>query len=245
MNAVRKPASLPLVQGEFGLARLRRLVPGWPRTLRPGDVLAHPGQPLRAMYVVVSGAVSVASTSGAGRRAILVLIGPGGVLGQESILWARGIRAEPPVWDGSPVDLPAIEVRTCAPCVTLVFGPRQLASALDLDPQIALWLVASLTARNHALERALARTLSFPLTERLLQSLRELAETHGRDSPDGRRIDVALSQEDLAAMVGATRESVNRSLRHLTASGLVRRDPDGAYVLPAFGPAQAEGPGVS
>jgi CRP/FNR family transcriptional regulator, cyclic AMP receptor protein len=243
MKAVHETASLPLFHGELWLARLRRSVPASRRTLHPGHVLAHPGQPLRSVYVVMSGAVALASTSQSGKRAILALVGPGGVFGQESVLRARGFSTGSGVSVGA--DTPALEVRTQSPCVTLVFAPRQLAAALEDEPLIALWLASSLSARARALERALARTLSFPLGQRLLELLRELAETHGRRSAEGVRVQVPLSQEDLAAMVGATRESVNRSLRELGDAGMVHRVPDGTYVLLPPQPAQAGEPGVS
>jgi CRP/FNR family cyclic AMP-dependent transcriptional regulator len=243
MKAVHETASLPLFHGELWLARLRRSVPASRRTLHPGYVLAHPGQPLRSVYVVMSGAVALASTSESGKRAILALVGPGGVLGQVSVLRARGLSID---CGGSlGADIPALEVRTQSPCVTLVFAPRQLAAAVESEPLIALWLAASVSAQARVLERALARTLSFPLRQRLLELFLELAETHGRRSPEGVRVQVPLSQEDLAAMVGATRESVNRSLRELGDAGMVDRDPDGTYVLRPPPPAQAGEPGDS
>jgi CRP-like cAMP-binding protein len=57
-----------------------------------------------------------------------------------------------------------------------------------------------------------------------------LAHQHGRRTPDGIRIDVPLTQEDLAAMVGAARETVNRTIVSLISSGFVRVE-DRRYIL--------------
>jgi CRP-like cAMP-binding protein len=73
------------------------------------------------------------------------------------------------------------------------------------------------------MEQRLARTLGLPVAGRLLDLLRELASTFGRPAPGGRRIDLPLRQEDLASMVGATRESVNRAMAALAADGHVGR----------------------
>jgi CRP/FNR family cyclic AMP-dependent transcriptional regulator len=98
-----------------------------------------------------------------------------------------------------------------------------LARSLERDPWLAAWLAAALMARARAFERALARALVLPVRERLLDVLSELAGSHGVSTNDGIRIPIPLSQEDLGALVGATRESVNRALRQLTASGLIER----------------------
>jgi CRP-like cAMP-binding protein len=70
------------------------------------------------------------------------------------------------------------------------------------------------------------------LQERLLFRLVELAETNTpRD--DGAGVTPKISQSTLAAMVGVTRENVNRALAALAASGAIRIE-SGSYVLPAL-----------
>lgn len=72
--------------------------------------------------------------------------------------------------------------------------------------------------------------------DRVLARLEDLAARFGRPVPGGRRIDLPLTQEQLAALTGSTRESVNRALADLAAAGRVGRS-DGRYVVrPAAGP---------
>jgi CRP-like cAMP-binding protein len=59
---------------------------------------------------------------------------------------------------------------------------------------------------------------------RVRRRLGELASEHGRSVPDGVRIEVPITQEDLAAMVGAARETVNRALVDLISAGMLRFD---------------------
>ena len=56
---------------------------------------------------------------------------------------------------------------------------------------------------------------------RLAKKLLELAEDYGREGPDGTVIGIRLTQSDLAAMVGATRESVNKHLSAFRARGTI------------------------
>jgi CRP/FNR family cyclic AMP-dependent transcriptional regulator len=245
MKSVHESASLPLFHGELWLARLRRIVPSWTRWFPEDSVLAHRGQPLQAVYVVVTGVVALASDSEAGRRAILVLAGPESVLGQEAVVPAAGGENGVPAISllGNPGFGP-LEVRTITPCTTLVFAAAQISKALASEPLIGAWLAASLNARVAALERALARALSLPVRDRVLDLLCELAQSHGVLRSDGVCVSVPLSQDHIGALVGATRESVNRAFRQLASLGFVHRE-QGWYVLHAPAGDQAEEPGIS
>lgn len=69
------------------------------------------------------------------------------------------------------------------------------------------------------------------VTDRLETRLEDLAERFGRPVPGGRLIDLFLTQSDLAAMVGASREHVNRAVRALARAGRVRGAGRGRYVV--------------
>jgi CRP-like cAMP-binding protein len=206
-------------------------------------MLARRGQALQAVYVVVTGAVALASYSESGRRSTLVLAGPGSVLGQEAVV--PGERAgEPPVSLLGDREFGPMEVRAITPCTTLVFAVPQVSKALAGEPLIGTWLAASLTARVAALERALARALSLPVRDRVLDLMCELAQSHGVQRSEGIWVSLPLSQDDIGALVGATRESVNRAVRQLADLGFVHRE-QGWYVVHAPTFDQAEEPGIS
>jgi CRP-like cAMP-binding protein len=79
-------------------------------------------------------------------------------------------------------------------------------------------------------------SLSLCVRDHLLAVLRDLAGRWGSPVEEGTVIGLPVSQGALAAMVGASRESVNRALRQLLASGAVRRRGR-RYVLVAASPA--------
>jgi CRP/FNR family cyclic AMP-dependent transcriptional regulator len=223
------PASLPLAGGELWLARLRRVIPSWLRRHPRGAILTPQGHALDAVHVVVSGVLSRTVRSTMGKPAVLALLGPGAIAGEEAA-FGQPVPGPPPrtVPCADSFDLP--EIRAVTPSVTLVVPGAELARALKRDPWLAAWLISALMARVRALERALARTLALPVRERLFDVLCELAEWHGGPTEDGARFPIPLCQEDLGALVGATRESVNRALHQLTASGLIERR-GGSYVV--------------
>lgn len=72
--------------------------------------------------------------------------------------------------------------------------------------------------------------------DRVLARLEDLASRFGRPVPGGRRIDLPITQEHLAALTGSTRESVNRALAELAAAGRVERVGGRYVVRPAAAP---------
>jgi CRP/FNR family cyclic AMP-dependent transcriptional regulator len=227
MKPVQGSASLPLTGDELWLARLRRSVPASIRRFPAGHVLAGPGEAPAAVHVLMAGAIALEATSRAGKRAMLALLGPGDVVGLESL-------GRP----GSGLD--GVRVRAMVACITLALPLFELAEALGHDPSLWPWLAGSLAGRVQALERALVRSLSLPVRDRVWDLLRELASAHGRKVPGGLEIPIPLCQDDLGALVGATRESVNRALNRLRRSGRVSRK-DGLYVLSVLSAADQPG----
>lgn len=69
------------------------------------------------------------------------------------------------------------------------------------------------------------------VTDRLERRLEDLARRFGRSVPGGELIDLFLTQSDLAALVGASREHVNRAVRTLARAGRIRRAGRGRYVV--------------
>jgi CRP-like cAMP-binding protein len=244
MKSVREPASLPLFHDELMLARLRRSVHGSVRHFGPRTPLARHGQPLESVHVVLSGLVSMTSTSDAGRRSILALLGPGGVLGQESVLPTPGVPPGPSPFGPPDRQDPHVDAVAFVASTTMVLATSELRDAFNRDPVILEWLAASLQRRVRALQRSLIRNMSIPVKERVLDVLLELAATHGERRPWGVIVRIPLSQDDIAALVGATRESVNRALRQLERSGSVCR-VDGAYGVLAPNDDHGAEPGVS
>lgn len=101
-------------------------------------------------------------------------------------------------------------------------------------PELAASLVRVLSAQIAERELAVAIALEPRVEGRLLLKLRQLAERWGRVTPDGIRLDLRLTHQELANMVGAVRESVTLALGRLAEAGeievrnrtLIIRTPD-------------------
>jgi CRP-like cAMP-binding protein len=119
---------------------------------------------------------------------------------------------------GAPGERPALVTATA-------LRPCRLRPVRDLD---AVGALESITARVHTIASQLAW---FGVTERIERRLLDLAQRIGHPSPEGTAIPIRLTQDDLASMVGATRETTNRALQVLFARGVLDRRGRGRYVV--------------
>jgi CRP/FNR family cyclic AMP-dependent transcriptional regulator len=232
MKPIHEPASLPLPHRALALARLRRQLPITSRVVPAGGLLVAEDQTLPGVLVVDAGLLAAASTALSGKRAVLALLRPGDVLAPD----AAGRRAPP----GRPPF--QMELRALIDTRALLLPTVDLAEAVRRDPLLQTWLLEATNGVVTSLMRTLARSLALPVRDRLLDVLSELASAVGSRIGSWVRISIPLAQEELGAMVGATRESVNRALRELSRAGLVRRY-DGSYLVAAA--AAGDGPGLA
>lgn len=193
------------------LTRERRLSPGeWKVHLAIEPDVHHRG------FLIIEGLLS-REVEVLGRRCV-ELIGPGDVLRPWS--WDE---------DGSHVH---------AEVGWVVLEPSRLAvldhglvRRMDPWPQLGLELFARGTRRAHSLAVALAIAHHPHVDDRLLLTLWHLAERWGRVRSDGIAVDLPLSHQRLADLVGAHRPSVTSAMGKLARSRSVSRQDDGSWIL--------------
>jgi CRP/FNR family transcriptional regulator len=190
-----------------GAATIRRAV--------RGEHIFDAGDPADAVYVVVAGQLKDTIYSDDGEEVTHFLWEPGQYLGEVGFFARTRQRV---------MTLIALE-----PSTLLVLGRTALTTFLDHHPRVALTLlehVASTSQWQTGMFLSLARR---PLADRLILRLLDLAETSGSVEAD-RATTPRISQSTLAAMVGASRENVNRAVAVLAADGTLRVDR-GRYVI--------------
>jgi CRP/FNR family transcriptional regulator, cyclic AMP receptor protein len=188
-----------------------------PRRYRHGDVVLGQGRAVTCLRLVLSGAVRLSAVVPSGREVVVALLGPGDVFGELALLGGGP----------SPVEARAVgpETRVVALHVPAL---REIVRRAPACSEELLRLVA---ARLHRTTTALEEALAHDVPGRISLRLRDLARSHGTVAPHGVALPPRLTQDEIARMVGATRESVNRTLSTLSARGLVRVQ-DRRYVLP-------------
>ena len=188
-----------------------------PRRYRHGEVVVGQGQAVTCLRLVVSGAVRLSAVVPSGREVVVGLLGAGDVFGELALLGGGP----------SPVEARAVGSETRIVALPLE-ALREVVRRAPASAEELLRLVAS---RLHHTAGALEEALAHDVPTRVSLRLRDLARSHGTAAADGVRLPPRLTQEELARMVGATRESVNRTLSSLAARGLVRVEGR-RYVVP-------------
>lgn len=215
----RDPTLLPLTDGPSRRARARMAGFAQPRDVPAGRPVLAQDDAEPFLYVVVSGALASSATDGEGRRSILAVLTAGDVFGEASLHPPDAALLRP-------------EVSALARSRLLAVSAPDLLEAARDDPELWRWLVASLLRLLERYRRRLVQTVGVPLAERLRLALGDLAE---RTDEGAGLVRARLTQETLGALVGASRESVNRALRALAEEGVVRREGR-AYRVVSGGP---------
>jgi CRP-like cAMP-binding protein len=162
------------------------------------------------MFVIERGLVRVSRTSRQGRELVLGLLGAGDTLGELGLLEATGTRT---------ADAIAVEPTMC-----VALGREDLRALIRKSPELGLRLLATLVDHIRRKDEELAEIAFLDLSGRLAHKLLQLAARHGEQVAGGVRIGVRLPQSELAAMVGASRENVNRALGRFVEDGALTMD---------------------
>lgn len=183
------------------------------RRLPDSAPIVYRGDPAGALYIILSGQVKVHTATASGDEVILDILGPGDFFGEMSLL------------DGLPrsADVSALE-----PCELALLDGEALRETIEARPLVALALLRFLSVRLREQNEQMEMLMTRDVPGRVAGLLLHLADSQGRPMPSGGqiRIEVTLTQSDIAAFVGATRERVSRSLSAFRAQGAIAWDKE-------------------
>ncbi|MGP1674447.1 MAG: Crp/Fnr family transcriptional regulator [Candidatus Limnocylindrales bacterium] len=211
-------AAIPFFAG-LDEAALGRVAAGMrSRRFRRGEVIFHLGDPGDALFVIVSGEVKISLPSETGDEAILATLGPGAVFGELALL------------DGAPRSASATAISAAE---TVVLPRDRFRELIATETGVRDALLASIAGELRRLTTHVEELHFLDITGRLAARLVRLSQESGVVvANDGSiRLRHNLTQGDLAAMVGCTRQSVNKLLGQFADDGLVRLDREGIVVI--------------
>ena len=185
--------------------RLRR------RHFRRNEVIFHQGDPGDSLHIVAAGSVKILLPSTEGEEAIIATLRPGDFFGELALL------------DGAPRSATAAALDQSD---TLVLPRDVFIGLLDTLPGLRDALLAGVAHELRRLTGHVEELHFLDLAGRLAMRLSRLALEASPDAHGEIRLDWPYTQSDLAAMIGGTRQSVNRLLSELVEQGLIRIEPD-------------------
>ncbi len=175
-----------------------------------GEVVFHQDDPGDRMHIIVEGRVRISLDSDDGREKDLALLKPGECFGEMSL------------FDGSNRSANATAVDNLE---TLVLLREDYLEFLGQHPQVAAQITAVLATRLRSANEMLGDLAFLDVPTRVAKHLLALAETHSAGAPDtadtADTIEIPIGQEELARLVGASRETVSRALNSYRRMGLL------------------------
>src|SRR5688572_7764072 len=162
------------------------------RTYHRGETIFHKGDPGDSLYLITDGQVKIVLPSDTGEEMTLGVLETGDMFGELAL------------FDGRPRSATMVAVENTE--VLLLYRD----GFVGRNPEVATALLGVLSRRLRATNEWIEDAIFLDVPGRLAKRLLDLADRHGKQTGRGVEIDLKLTQQDLAAMVGATRESVNK-----------------------------------
>jgi CRP/FNR family transcriptional regulator, cyclic AMP receptor protein len=208
--------SAPLFAGIETDAALALLSTMSVQTLPRGEVVFREGDPGDCLYVIGTGKVKLGRRSSDGRENLLSVLGPGEMFGELSL------------FDPGPRTATTTVV---ADATLYALSHPELIGWLEKYPAVAKHLLGALARRLRRTNETLADLVFSDVPGRVAKALLDLSRRFGEPTDDGLRVAHDLTQEELAQLVGASRETVNKSLADFAARGWVRREGRAVVLL--------------
>jgi len=177
--------------------------------LPKGSTLFSEGDPGDHLYVIVEGKLKLGTSSGDGRENLLSILGPGEMFGELSLFDAG----------------PRTSTATAVTDVRLLsLGHDKVIPWVTQHPQVALDLLERLAQRLRRTNEVVGDLVFSDVPGRVAKALLDLGERFGKSTDEGLYVHHDLTQEELAQLVGASRETVNKALADFASRNWIRLD---------------------
>jgi CRP/FNR family cyclic AMP-dependent transcriptional regulator len=186
------------------------------RRFRRGEVIFHQDDPGDSLHIIASGAVKIVLPSTEGEEAIIATLRPPDFFGELALL------------DNQPRSATATAVE---PTETLALSRTVFLELLNAHDALRDALFSALVRELRRLTGHVEELHFLDLAGRLARRLAQLAHEQSPSATGEVSLDWPYTQSDLAAMIGGTRQSVNKLLGSLIAEGLVRLERDSLVVV--------------
>lgn len=177
-----------------------------PRRYQRGEVIFHEDDPADRMHIIVDGRVKISIASEDGRERGIVLFQSGDCFGEMALL------------DGSNRSATATAVDATE---TMVLFRQGFLDFLGENPELAADVNTMLVQRLSNVNQMLGDMVFLDVPTRVAKQLLALAETYAEDANPGDQIVVPLGQDELARLVGDSRETVSRALNSYRRLGML------------------------
>jgi CRP-like cAMP-binding protein len=182
------------------------------RRFRAGEVIVTQGQQSEGLFILLNGRVRVLTTDERGKEVILAVLKAGAFVGEMSLI------------DRQPA---SATVRAELQTDTLLLDRAEFERSLPGADSLSYTIMRGLVRRLRLADRRIEMMALLGVHGRVEQTLRDMAEESDGDLVITHRV----NRQDVAKIVGASREMVSRVMRDLEDSGAIVTRPDGSVLL--------------
>jgi CRP/FNR family cyclic AMP-dependent transcriptional regulator len=182
---------------------------GLPRRLKTGESLFRQGDPHRGIFLIEAGLIRVYYTAPTGREITLGYWNAGHFAGGPEV-FGGGTH----VWSGDAAE----------PSTILAFAAHDLEALVRRLPNFAVGIIEGLVFKGKCYSAVCQMLGTRSVADRLAMLLRLLADLHGEPQSGGTLITVPFTHENMAALIGSTRQWVTTTLTRLETKGALRRE---------------------
>ena len=187
-----------------------------PVKLRKGQSLFKEGDEGDILYIVTSGKIKLGTKSQDGRENLLMILGPGEMFGDLSL------------FDAGPRTATATAVTESR---LLSLGQEKVIPWVKEHPEVSLHLLARLASRLRRTNEVVGDLVFSDVPGRVAKALIDLGVKFGEKREEGLFVNHDLTQEELAQLVGASRETVNKALADFAQRGWLRLEARAVMIL--------------
>lgn len=177
--------------------------------VQAGQPLFLPDDPSDKVYLLKEGRVKISKVSEDGKELTLAILEQGEIFGELALV------------DEGPRETIAETLEDTFICV---IGRQDFERLLETKPKIALHVTKLIGLRRKAIEAKVEDLVFKDVSSRLAKLLLELADTYGTQVSNGMRIDVKLTHQELANLIGSTRETTTATLNELKRLGFIEME---------------------
>ncbi len=173
-----------------------------------GELIYLPGEPSESVYFLKKGRVKLSYRGPAGKEFTVSILDEGEPFGEMSVVGEedRSLKAE------------ALD-----DVVLCTVSKRDFLHFTDQNPSLSLSVAKKIGQHRREIENSLADLLFKDVPSRLATTLRQLADEYGEESGDGVKIKPALTHDEIAKLIGSTRETTTSNLNEFESEGLIEK----------------------
>ena len=182
------------------------------RRFRRGEIVVEQGRKSNALYIILSGRARVTTSDTRGREVILAVLNAGDYVGEMSLI------------DNEPH---SATVRCEVQCDVLILGRTEFARCLPENSSLSYAIMRGLVQRPRSADRQIESLALLDVYGRVARALLDMAEMEG----EHKMIRNKVSRQDLAKIVGASREMVSRVMKDLEERGMIHTQENGSVII--------------